>query len=285
MNKNNQHSSISEGKKTTVINHLFNHAARIIPQQYFQILINRLDKNTRHIRKLKNIHKGRRAFIIGSGPSLQISDLDRLKNEITFACNKIYLAFEATAWRPTYYTILDRLVAENCNRIVNTLPLKKIFTSEVTPYFQNIKDINWLKALPSPTIDGKRQYRFSTDISKCVFEGMTVIYTMMQIAFYMGIRELYIIGLDFSFSKSKQTGEKTLAGEIILESEGEVNHFHADYRKAGETWTMPQLDCQYEAFKIAKQIFKEAGGIIYNASLKTKLDVFPLINFDDVINS
>ena len=93
----------------------------------------------------------------------------------------------------------------------------------------------------------------------------------------------YEMGIDFSFQVSAPTGEKTSAGEILLKNEGEVNHFHPDYRKQGELWTMPRMDNQYEAFKVAKHAFEEGGGIIKNASRKTALDVFPLVDFDKSI--
>jgi len=76
---------------------------------------NKLSKRLKsyyQLSNLCNIHKDSRAFIIGSGPGLRIEDLDKLKNEITFACNKIYLAFEKTDWRPNYLSVTDNLVAK-----------------------------------------------------------------------------------------------------------------------------------------------------------------------------
>src|SRR5262245_12870616 len=55
---------------------------------------------------------GRRGFVIGNGPSLKTTDLDRLRNEITIASNRIYLAYSETNWRPTLLTCGDRLVWE-----------------------------------------------------------------------------------------------------------------------------------------------------------------------------
>ena len=69
----------------------------------------RASLNYQKLAALKDKHQGKRAFIIGNGSSLRISDLDRLTGEITFACNKIYLAFDQTQWRPTYYVAGDRL--------------------------------------------------------------------------------------------------------------------------------------------------------------------------------
>ena len=42
------------------------------------------------IKVFKNKHDGQRCFIIGNGPSLTAEDLNLLKNEVTFAANRIY---------------------------------------------------------------------------------------------------------------------------------------------------------------------------------------------------
>lgn len=149
----------------------------------------------------------------------------------------------------------------------------------------NANDIIWMNDLPIPINHGKRHFQFSKDLLKGTYGGFTVIYMMLQIAFYMGINELYLLGLEFSFQESKSTNRKADAGEEMLESENEINHFHPDYRKKGELWTKPRLDYQYEAFKVAKKVFEEEGRTIKNASRNTKLNLFLLIKFDSVINS
>ena len=41
----------------------------------------------------KNKYKNKRCFIIGTGPSLEINQLELLKNEYTFSMNSIVLSF------------------------------------------------------------------------------------------------------------------------------------------------------------------------------------------------
>jgi hypothetical protein len=241
-----------------------------------------LNKNDRKISAFRNIHKGERAFVIGMGPSLQVSDLDKLKSEITFACNKVYLAFEQTDWRPTYYTVLDVLVAENNQKKIQSLELKKIFPRIVEKYFPDSDDIIWLRRLSMPKKTPNLENAFSTNILAGTFPGWTVIFEQMQIACYMGIREIILIGVDFKFSVPKRTGDICEHGEI-LEYSGEVNHFHPGYRKRGEKWTIPRLDMQYQSFLRAKKVMEKKGGKIINASRKTCLDVFPLGDFDSLV--
>jgi len=236
----------------------------------------------RRLAALKGRHKGERCFIIGMGPSLDTADLDNLKNEITFACNKVYLAFDQTDWRPTYYTVQDVLIAENNQPMIEELDLFKIFPDCVKSNFRKKEDIIWLRCLDHPMRSGDYDFQFSTNSIKGVYGGWTVIYTQLQLAFYMGIREVYLIGLDFSFEVPEPTGETCIHGQV-LEHKGETNHFHPDYRKAGEKWTMPRLDLQYKAFSCARKLFELHGGAVYNASRRTALDVFPLISFREVV--
>jgi len=241
-----------------------------------------LTKNGINIKALKNKHEGQRCFIVGSGPSLKVDDLYKLKDEVTFACNKIYLAFGDTSWRPTYYTVYDLLVAQNNHQEICSLELKKIFRSRLKSLFPNEEDIIYIGDLRNPGKANDPQFRFSKNMLQGLYGGWSVIYFQMQLAYYMGIRELYIIGVDFNFTIPKPTGEKTVHGEEILVHAGEVNHFHPDYRKPGEKWSIPRLDFQYKAFQCAKEAFESEGGFIANASRKTALDVFPLVNFENI---
>jgi uncharacterized Rossmann fold enzyme len=85
-------------------------------------------KYSKKLKSFKDIHKGKRCFIIGNGPSLKMEDLDKLKNEYTFAANKIYLAFEETDWRPTYYCIQDlKLFLRDFESIIQKVEAKVKF--------------------------------------------------------------------------------------------------------------------------------------------------------------
>lgn len=61
------------------------------------------------IERFHNIHKGERCFIVATGPSLCVKDLDILEsnNEICMSVNGIFKVFEKTKWRPDYYFLSD----------------------------------------------------------------------------------------------------------------------------------------------------------------------------------
>jgi hypothetical protein len=237
--------------------------------------------NDRKIFALKNIHRGKRAFLIGTGPSLRIADLEKLKDEVTFSCNKIYLAFEETEWRPTYYNIADVLVGQNNNDEIRALKLKKLFYFSLKNSFPNARDIVWLRDILPRKGDENYKVVFSKNVLFGTYFGWTTIYYQMQLAYYMGIREIYLLGVDFHYNLSKKKKEIGKGSQVFI-SDGEINYFHKSYKKEGETWFPPRLNYQRKALNVAKDFFESRGGKIYNASRKTALDVFPLVDFDSL---
>ena len=86
-----------------------------------QIYTNDLDKIYRpKLKELRRKYKNYSAFSIGNGPSLNKTDLDALKDEITFAVNG-FLKCKDLAWLPTFYLVEDHLVAEDRAHWINKL--------------------------------------------------------------------------------------------------------------------------------------------------------------------
>ena len=226
---------------------------------------------------IRNRYQGQRCFVLGNGPSLSISDLELLKNEVTFAANKIYLCFDQTDWRPTFYSVEDLLVAQNCREEILALDgSTKIFPHHMLPFLPRQANHNYVRWLPPA--DNRSPFReFSTDLTKGVCWGSTITYSMLQMAVHMGFRDIYILGLDHSYvePKTKQDG--------ALISEGEVNHFHPDYRKPGEKWHYPVLDRLENSYQFAKDFCDSIGVSIFNASRFSKLEVFPRADLDEVL--
>lgn len=240
-----------------------------------------LDANDRKLRAFRNAHRDRRGFLIGNGPSLRIDDLDRLKNEITFACNKIYLAFDQTDWRPSYYGAEDVLIFRNpetwraVRSFTGSVKFFPTYADTIVPrvpeaiYFPHV----WEDAYPDPP-------SFSTDATRCVYSGNTVMYLMLQFAYFMGIQELYILGADFNYQMPREV-VATHRGDPWMSRVGtERNYFHPDYHKPGELTGSPHLARQETAFRAAKTAYDTAGRRILNATRGGRLEVFPRVDLD-----
>ncbi|MGF1485102.1 MAG: hypothetical protein ACFBZ8_12145 [Opitutales bacterium] len=234
-------------------------------------------ENDARLRALHNRHQGRRAFVLGNGPSLSVEDIERIQNEITFASNKIYLIYKKTDWRPTYLTVCDFLVARNIRKqLLEQSGSQRIFAGGVSEHFRSGDDVifsNWPSAAGDAAWDPLKGCR----------AGHSVVVFGIKLAWWMGIREIYLLGIDFSFKvPEKRTGEKVFGNDVIV-SEGEVNHFDPDYRPSGEDWTVPQLDAQREDFRQARAFVEDRGGKLINASRETKLDVLERQSLDDIL--
>ncbi len=237
----------------------------------FQLTPNEVD-----IRALKNKHKNDRAFIIGNGPSLNADDLGKLKNEITFAANKIYLAYDNTQWRPTYYNCIDDLVTrqniDEIEKIQGSIKLFPLRLLDYAPRFSNSLYYN------CGFFRGGHVLPPKDSMFSPLYLGPTVMFTMTQIAFYMGFKEIYYIGVDFSFD----VPSKYIHSEKEVICDGEINHFHKDYRKPGEKWNIPKMDKQEKAFELLKKHADKRGIKIINATRGGKLEVFERIDFDEL---
>ena len=235
-------------------------------------------KDYNYIKNLKNTNENKRIFLLGNGPSLDINNLDLLKNEITIAANKIFLAYENTTWRPTYYMVEDDLVyKQNYSKISEITDSIKLFPQYSLNWEKRIENAYYFNMKYIP--DREDFPQFNPDPIDGIFWGSTIVYTMIQWAIYLGSKEIYLLGIDFCFDvPKKQIVNKN--NRIDLICDGEINHFHKDYRKIGEKWNLPNLETQVKSFTKAKEYAEEHDIKIYNASRETKLEVFERINFD-----
>ncbi len=171
------------------------------------------------LKELKNVNYGKRCFVIGNGPSLRCEDLELIKDEDSFAANKIYEIFDKTDWRPTYYVLQDRYVEANLEDINASI----LFIGD---YYWRKNTVNNPRALciHSARCFGNDEIVFSTDISKMVVAQSTVTYAMIQIAAYMGYKEIYLLGVDHDYILTYD-----LKGNVVKNSI-KANHFFSDQK-------------------------------------------------------
>lgn len=228
---------------------------------------------------LHNRHAGQRAVIVGNGPSLQIGDLARLRDVVSFASNKIYLAFSETSWRPDYYSVEDTLVMSN------NLPAIEALTGMTKLFPAHMRDSGYVApdAIFAPVLAPKSYEdplsdpefpQFSGDLRRGIAWGSTIIYSQIQMAVHMGFREIVLIGLDHAYELPRRRQGK------LMVHDGEVNHFHPAYREEGELWHPPNLHVLDVSYRKARAACDAAGVTIVNASRTTTLDVFERAAFD-----
>lgn len=224
---------------------------------------------------IKNIHKGKRAFIIGNGPSLKQTDLSKLKNEITFGMNRIYLMFPELGFKTTYLSVVNDLVIEQTAKDIAALDIPKFLTWRARRFFDKTQFAgNNYEKLPTFLYTTYDSPNFSPDVRWRVWEGATVTYVTMQLAFHMGCSEVILIGVDHNYTA---TGKPN----TTVTSEGDdPNHFSSQYFGKGFRWQLPDLETSEIAYKMARKHYEKSGRRIIDATVNGKLTVFEKANYN-----
>jgi len=225
-----------------------------------------------HIDTLKNIHQGKKAFLIGNGPSVKIKDLDRIYNTefVTFCANRIHLAYSEMKFRPNYVVSADSQVIRDFGQeIVNSN------NGNVCLVYKKKPDISG--SFFSFHLSKRLSLNFSTNIYKDVTLSGGTLFAAMQIAYHMGIREFYLYGVDHNFSYDTRN-----PSDGSGDASGEGNHFISGYR-GGKTWFAPRYELVEEGFKKADNFLRTAGGYVVNATHGGKLEVLNRIPLDEII--
>ncbi len=235
-----------------------------------------LSKNEKKIASFHNIHKGKRCVIIGNGPSLNKLDLTKLKNEITFGVNAIYTNMDNMGFLPTYYVVEDIFVAEDRKDEINVMRgPEKFFGNYLRYCFEEGNDVNWLN-VRFRYDDYKDFPNFSKNALRQVWTGGTVSYLSLQLAYYMGFKEVYMIGFDHEYKIPESV---KIQGTEIMSLDDDVNHFNKDYFGKGKRWHDPMVERMELSYEKAKKMYEMDNRKIYNATAGGKLEVFDRIDY------
>lgn len=268
---------MDSGKKTAIINrfpHLYE--AYFDMKAYFprQIVFNfgrlkrRLDikcsENYKEIKKFRNTHDGERCFIVGTGPSLCMRDLELIKNEYSFSVNSIVLSFDDTSWRPTYYAIQDKFAYLKLADAIREAKMPYVFNGISNKFMTPVIDIDYIP-FPLNILDhGKgtvnQRTKFSDDVYDVVYAGHSITYSVIQLAVYMGFNTIILLGVDCDYSKK-------------------VNHIK-EYSAQGDPNAAYLMT---ESYKVAKKYADIHGIKILNATRNAKMDVFERISLEEVL--
>lgn len=229
-------------------------------------------ENRNKIKSLRNSNVGKRCFIVATGPSLNKINFEYLNNEMLISMNKGYLIEDKFDVTLNYLMCID-----------NKTQLKQ-FTKEYDDlvHIPTFYDFRLHKLFKKTS---KRVFilnRFSPKfISKngTVFgNGKSVTYNCIQLAFYLGYSEVYLIGKDHSYKTNYRPGESVKVDEKT------DNHFTKSYYKNNNIYDAPDFTTEEFAYKVALDHFTKNRRLIMDATINGKLEVFPKVNFDKIFS-
>lgn len=207
-------------------------------------------------------------------------DPERLKGEITFGVNCIFLLFDWLGFQPNYYAVEDSLVYEDRrDEIVERVTDSDCFfpMQFATPEFTR-DNFNFVRFVYD--FEERKDWPFfSKDASRVVWVGGTVTYMCLQLAFHMGIREVYLLGMDHRY---RRPADVVVNGNEWTSGSEDPNHFRPDYFGPGKRWHDPRLDRMEKAYASADRAFRAAGGFVKNATSGGALETLERVSFDSL---
>jgi len=226
--------------------------------------------------KLEDIHKDERCFIIGNGPSLNKIDLYKLRDEITFGCNKIYLN-RMNINSVKYYFVIDMIMSMeltdeiNYYLTTNNSNTEKIFTH-----------INWARDFNFDKI-------YATDWN-VYYHGLVKNTGMLMIlvAIHMGCNPIYLVGMDCDYGDLTKIA-KSIEGEkhtyILNRGNIDNSHFSQEYFNSNNKFDWhPNIVNKdiLPGFKKIKGYAINHKSTIYNATGGGILEYFDKVNYNNI---
>jgi hypothetical protein len=111
-----------------------------------------------------------------------------------------------------------------------------------------------------------------------IFQGGTVTFVAIQLAFHMGFKEVALIGCDHNFTS------KGPANKLVESSDRDKDHFDPNYFSGGVMWQLPDLALSEYSYSMAKEAYELAVRKIFNATEGGKLEIFPRISLKDFVS-
>lgn len=214
------------------------------------------------IRTWQNRHMGQKAVILCNGPSLLKVDFELLRDcgVFCFGLNKINLLFDKTTFRPSCVVAVNHLVIDQNTNFFNQTDLPLFLSRYGASKVHSRANVAFLSNTNFPM--------FSRDCGLGVFEGYTVTFVALQLAFHMGFAEVALVGADHNFAT------KGPANKTVVSGERDESHFHPSYFADGVKWQLPDLFQSEVAYTMARDMYAAHGRRVVNATEGGSLEIF-----------
>ncbi len=249
-----------------------------------QLKIIKEDSRFSIIKELKNQYKGKRCFIICTGPSLTIDDLEKLKDELTISMNSIVNVLAETTFVPTIYMVQDFTayklmkakfkLLKNCQILVGVsnihMPLfgHGIKIKDVKDKKIGLYHLDTASIIYNVNYDEKNFWpKFSYECEKRICDGATVTYSAIQLAKYMGCSSIYLLGADCNYL-------------------GERRHIDdcTDNYRCEKSQLISAAFRHNKSYEAAKRYINDISDVkIYNATRGGKLEVYERVDLDELL--
>lgn len=267
-----------KGQTSPFYNHLFK--SELQAPENIQSILN---KN----RKFKNIHTGKRLFVLCCGPSIQKMNLTVLKDEITMAVHSFYLHKDIYDIQPKYYCNAQWGYNEKMTKELELQYIKELKRHVgKSQYFFSVMEKDLIEKSSIFQSEELNYYFYGInsflyediDICQGIMPPQSVSILCLQLALYMGFKEIYLLGTEHDTLNSNYYKHFYSVSDSIISKESEETDEDGNLNDTFEH----QLFCIYnlwEQYKVIKKIAEKNNIKIYNATLGGRLDLFERVDF------
>jgi hypothetical protein len=263
-------------------------------QQWRELLVSTGEAD--RLGHLKDIHKGRRAFIIGNGPSLKQQDLTKLSKEVTFVTNWFANHDQYDLVKPSYYCISSHEVFGGWSAkppqlngdLRSAIELRNWKSHHFFPIWARdavLSDPTFARERTNfliferPKAEISKRGAMSWDVFRNLDDGYTGIVTFcLPLAYHMGIREVYLLGCDCDYQIKSATDAKAYFYDFAKHSTSTSKFETLDriWGPGGEI---------FDVYAVAKRSGEALGMKIFNATEGGLLEVFDRASYEHLVRS
>ncbi|HEY0740052.1 MAG TPA: hypothetical protein VGD40_01270 [Chryseosolibacter sp.] len=235
--------------------------------------------------KFKDKHKGKRAFVIVTGPSLANQDISWLGDEVTFVVSGFYKHESVKVWQPTYYCIADAYFFNGKPDSLKFFDnLKTVITKSIffIPLFRGYAANKRHGLLPQDQtfyIANAGLPNHKIDMTGVVQSFQSVSAFALAQAIYMGCSPIYLMGFDHDWLANRGMDKHFYKDSIVQGTPGSTKPLSALKSYDEDVRTVLTLWKNYRALDY---IARKRNIKIYNATGGGYLDVFEYARFEDL---
>lgn len=251
------------------------------------------------LRDLKDIHSGKRCFILATGPSINQQDLSLLENEISIAVSFFGYHKDIKRIRPLYhiaapmhpplnensvlkYLKMFQTYSWDCNYILGTSSYEYSFDRVIKKYPELAPHryffINYEHNSGCLSEQNKNFPKVWDPFGR-PFGILCSAFMAIFMASYMGFKDIYLLGCDYNYERDLEgkTNQHFYPDDQALEGRENLSvgvnarekFYHSSY-------------LLFHSYRMIREHLNALGQNIYNASPDSSLDMFPFVKFESL---
>lgn len=150
---------------------------------------NSIANYTKTLKDQKGRFKGKRAFILGDGSSIESAALQLLGDEVTIATNKFFDRYQNISWKPDFYVVEQPELSDDLSHQLNGLTGSKfLFEASLRSNLRHGHDVSYF---------GRDEDASGSDVPDTdltVTGPKSAINAAIQIAAFLGFDQIYLVG-------------------------------------------------------------------------------------------